>query len=342
VIGQLQLVGLGRRISSGALEVAGVVPGDHLPIWFREAPTKQWVRPQAPGRTPPSTPRCATSSERSGTADTCSLISFFAVPKGTDDVRMVYDGTKSGLNTAIWVPRFPLPTVNTMLRAVGENTFMGDMDIGEMFLNFVLHESMQALSGEDLTEYFGKEERRTGKRALLWEKWVRCAMRLKSSPCQAIQAILVAKEFILGDRSDPKNVFRWDEVRMNLPGSASYDPTLPWVSKVRLDDGKIAADLFIYVDDVRVTGNTAKKCDAAVRRAASTVNWLGVQDVPRKQRFRKQAGGAWAGSVVETDGEGVYVTVSQEKWDKSKRYIGDIVEGLSWTQMLNHKDLERK
>ena len=68
-----------------------------------------------------------------------------------EDVRMVYDGTKSGLNSCIWVPRFPLPTVGTYLRAVEAGTFMGDMDVGEMFLNFVLHESMQALCGIDLT-----------------------------------------------------------------------------------------------------------------------------------------------------------------------------------------------
>jgi hypothetical protein len=36
------------------------------------------------------------------------------------------------------------------------------------------------------------------------------------------------------------------------------------------------------------------------------------------------------------------VTVSQEKWDKTKRYIGDIVEELTRTKMLDHKDLERK
>ena len=163
---------------------------------------------------------------------------------------MVYEGTRSGLNDAIWVPRFPLPTVNTMLRAVDENTFMGDMDIGEMFLNFVLHESMQALCGVDLTEFFGEEDKKTGKRVLLWDKWVRAAMGLKSSPYQAVQAILVAKEVILGERSDSSNVFRWDDVRMNLPSSPEYDPSLPWVSKIRFDDRKIAADLFIYVDDV--------------------------------------------------------------------------------------------
>jgi hypothetical protein len=48
---------------------------------------------------------------------------------------MVYDSMRSGLNNAIWVPRFLLPTVNTMIRAGDENTFMVDMDIGEMFLN---------------------------------------------------------------------------------------------------------------------------------------------------------------------------------------------------------------
>jgi hypothetical protein len=49
-----------------------------------------------------------------------------------------------------------------MLRAVDENSFMGDMDIGEMFLNFILHESMQALCGVDLTEFFGKKDQSTG------------------------------------------------------------------------------------------------------------------------------------------------------------------------------------
>ena len=114
------------------------------------------------------------------------------------------------------------------------------------------------------------------------------------------------------------------------------------MSKIRLDDGRIAVDLFIYVDDVRVTGNTSRECDSAARQAACTVNHLGVQDAPRKRRFGKQAAGAWAGSVVETNGVGVYVTISQERWDKSKRYIGDIVEELSRTKELNHKELEKK
>lgn len=84
-----------------------------------------------------------------------SLASFFAVPKGSDDIRMVYDASVSGLNDSIWVTRFPLPTIRTHLRTVEEGTFMSDLDVGEMFLNFVLHSDLRALCGVDLTQYGG-------------------------------------------------------------------------------------------------------------------------------------------------------------------------------------------
>jgi hypothetical protein len=35
--------------------------------------------------------------------------------------------------------------------------FMGDMDIGEMFHNFILHEKVQILMGLDLTPFFLEE-----------------------------------------------------------------------------------------------------------------------------------------------------------------------------------------
>ena len=203
---------------------------------------------------------------------------------------------------------------------------IGDIDVGEMFLNFILHESMQALCGGDLSNFF--EEDRPGlqgKSKLLWERWVRAAMGLKSSPYQAVQGMIVVKEVVLGDRRDPNNVLRWDEIRMNLPGgSETYDLSLPWVSKIRLDDGRIAADLFIYVDDVRLTGSSSDECREAGRQAASIANSLGIQDAARKRRFGSQKPGAWAGSVVETTEQGVFVTVSQEKWDKCKRYTLEI------------------
>jgi hypothetical protein len=68
-----------------------------------------------------------------------SLTVFFEVEKGDDDIRLVYDGSVSGLNLSIWMPHFFLPTIWTHLRAVDEDTYMADVDIEEMFLNFVLH-----------------------------------------------------------------------------------------------------------------------------------------------------------------------------------------------------------
>jgi hypothetical protein len=66
------------------------------------------------------------------------LTSFFAVPKGTTDIRMVYDATKSGLNKAIWVPSFAPPTLESLTDLLTFDSWMSDQDLGEMFLNFPL------------------------------------------------------------------------------------------------------------------------------------------------------------------------------------------------------------
>jgi hypothetical protein len=152
---------------------------------------------------------------------------------------MVYDASVSGLNDSIWVPRFPLPTIRTHLRAVEEGMFMADLDIGEMFL-----------CGADLTQCGGTvKEFET----VAWEVWQRAAMGLKPSPCQAVQGMMVAEELIKGDPEDPSNPFRWDVVRLNLPGPKECNPALPWVSKIRLGDNNIACDIVIFVDDLRPT-----------------------------------------------------------------------------------------
>ena len=122
-----------------------------------------------------------------------SLTSFFAVQKGESDIRMVYDGTKSGLNDSMWVPRFALPTIDTHLRSIEEGTFLADVDVGECFLNFPLHQSLQALAGVDLSAYFPNSD---GTR--LWECWQRALMGVKSSPYQAVQGMSVAEGVIRG------------------------------------------------------------------------------------------------------------------------------------------------
>jgi hypothetical protein len=50
-----------------------------------------------------------------------------------------------------------------------------------------------------------------------------------------------------------------------------------------------------------------------------------------------------AGSIVESTDKGVFVTVSQEKWEKLRRYIGEIIEELvSLEGTLDFKNLEKK
>jgi hypothetical protein len=120
---------------------------------------------------------------------------------------------------------------------------MSDNDVGEMFLNFMLHEDVRKLCGVDFTLYYPKELEGSDMN-VLWERWQRCAMGLRTSPYQAIQGILWAEELIMGDRLDENNVFQWNQLQLNLPGSADYDPLKSWVRKL-CSDGRLAADLQI-------------------------------------------------------------------------------------------------
>eukprot|EP00957_Ditylum_brightwellii_P161852 12323317-Ditylum_brightwellii.AAC.1 len=86
-----------------------------------------------------------------------SIMRFFPVPKGENDICMVYDGTDSGLSDAVWVPNFGLPTINTVLHFTNEHTFMADLDIGEMLLNFMMPEDLQSYCGIDISHWLGKK-----------------------------------------------------------------------------------------------------------------------------------------------------------------------------------------
>ena len=248
-----------------------------------------------------------------------SLTAFFDVPKGTEDIRMVYDGTVNGFNDSIEVPRFGLPTVKSHLRAMAPGYHMVDADVGECFLNFHLHTSLQPYVGVDLTSFMPLENSRYH-----WVRWNRAGMGLKSSPYQACQAMMVVEEVIRGNRKDKQNPFRWDDVVENLPGSENYDPTKPWIYKVRFDDGRIACDIFIYVDDLRITGWNKLEAWRACCRATSILGYLGVQDAPRKRRNSSNMAGAWAGSVVYTTSDQVLVLVTEEKWCKAKAQVEEL------------------
>ena len=213
------------------------------------------------------------------------LIKYFAVPKGEDDVRMVYDATANKLNECIWVPLFWLPTIDSLVRALDRESWMTDRDVGDMFLNFQLHRSVVPFTGVDLSSlYEGSDE--VGPR---WAVWDRNLMGFAASPYNSIKMALVAEEICKGNRHEEGvgidgkelNPFQWKLVRLNLPGSKEYNLCNSWVSKLR-SDGRVACDLFTFVDDERMTGPDEELTWQASHALASKQSYLGIQDVGRK------------------------------------------------------------
>eukprot|EP00984_Skeletonema_dohrnii_P009298 scaffold3548_cov79-Skeletonema_dohrnii-CCMP3373.AAC.5 len=269
-----------------------------------------------------------------------SLIKYFPVPKGEDDIRMVYDATANELNEAVWCPSFWLPTVESMIRALDCNSFMLDRDIGEHFLNMPLHKSVWAYTGLDLGPVFDDDENASDDAPKRWFHWVRCLMGFKSSPYIAVKMTLIVEEMARGDRHDVDNPFHWAAIRQNLPGTPDYTPTKPWISKMR-EDGRVAADLFTFVDDERVTGPDEELTWQAGHRLACIQSYLGIQDAARKVRRCSQTPGAWAGAVVHILAEyGVCILTSPEKWNKLKsiltKWLGRLESG---EEKLDHKEL---
>jgi hypothetical protein len=62
----------------------------------------------------------------------------------------------------------------------------------------------------------------------------------------------------MGDPNDCLKANQWKEVRLNLPGVEEYYPSFSWVAKIR-EDGRVVADLFIYIDDMRPTWPDAEE-----------------------------------------------------------------------------------
>ena len=283
--------------------------------------------------------------------ETRSLMHYFSVPKGDNDIRMVYDGSKCGLNAATFAPWFAVPTSNSLERTVMVHTVQGDNDYGDMFLNFQLHHEMQKYTGVDATDLLKDPDASRWLAANgvdtaggVFLTWDRPAMGLTGSPYQSVQTGTRGKRVMLGDPGQSSNPFQWKEVRLNLPGDQNYDPRLPWVFKMR-EDGRIAADLHTYIDDNRGTANDAEEAWKVSSRVAKTCCWLGMQDAARKRRAPSMTPGAWAGTIIRTDGIKAEKIVSQERWNKTKEKINWIRDFLLASPgkervRIPHKNLE--
>jgi len=166
-------------------------------------------------------------------------------------------------------------------------------------------------------------------------------MGWKALPYLTIQSRLLAEEFVQGNRMDEQNAYQWHSVKLNLPGSAVYNPCLLWVSRVRRD-GEIAGDSPTYVDDVRVVSTSLTQCWHLAHQFASRMAYLGIQAAGRKTRAPSQAPGAWAGIVTLASSEGTGVSCLKEKWLKAQRLVSDTLAELDSQGALEHKVLEQR
>jgi hypothetical protein len=94
----------------------------------------------------------------------------------------------------------------------------------------------------------------------------------------------------------------YNRVRLNLPGSQDYDPLLPkvmkWDDSANEGNGAVAGDVITFVDDVRIVGHSKANCHKVHRQFTSRMQFLGMQDAPRKFRPPSQTcARAWTGTI---------------------------------------------
>jgi hypothetical protein len=178
-------------------------------------------------------------------------IDYFDVPKGAEDIRVVYHGTESGLNAQLWAPLFHMPTGTTAVDVMAFNTWLTDSDIGEMFPNFPMDPRIRSRAGVDLKALVNCLKNYS---APMNEdekyRWEHLFMGMGPSPYIAARMYYVAEELCRGPPLLPNNPMGYDEVRLNLSGADDYTPTLPRVIKWNRKATSIAGDFVTFVYDL--------------------------------------------------------------------------------------------
>ena len=72
-----------------------------------------------------------------------SLTDLFYVPKGQDDIRLVYDLTVSVLNDEFWAPTCWMPLVDNIIDVYTHLQWFRDIYAADMFHNYKMSEIMQ-------------------------------------------------------------------------------------------------------------------------------------------------------------------------------------------------------
>ena len=260
----------------------------------------------------------------------------FPVPKGLNDIRVVWDLLKNGLNACMFTPRFFLPTMAAYLRRIEAGIYSGDFDIGEQFHNYMLHESEQVYCGVEIPDKLVERLRKECLPVQKFMRWGRLVFGWQSSPYFGLRMFARAIELAKGSPVEGEGAFGWTRVVLNLPGMDNYDPGRPRVMK-QLDSGDLAADVIVYFDDGRVFGSTEALTQKAMRQITANLQHLGNQDAARKRREISQRTGAWAGGIAHTDQAVARTFISQEKWDRAIAFMEWVADHIRRKVGMNRK-----
>ena len=237
------------------------------------------------------------------------------------------------MNTNFW-----LPTFRTATRVFDFDYKTFDIDLGEIFVNFPLPEIYQQYLGLDHLAPFKPEVHELEKAwpQVNWQdltNWIHLIVGDGSDAGWVSDLVhFIPSDFTTGlkslseegDRQDHKNPLRWDQVRLNLPGDESFDPTFPEVMKWGDLFDRVAGDLVTFLNDLRISGYSEEHAWAIARQeVASRLQYLGIQDAPCKRRVD---GGALAGAIMTTVDGRITKTISQEKWKKAQGHIRAILD----------------
>ena len=211
------------------------------------------------------------------------LVSRFGVPKGDFDIRLVWDAKKNGYNLTLWAPSFWFPTFATLTDLIvkwlpctlvdyrngktpvttesekWQRCHQSDMDIGEMYLNFMLHYSECHSFGVRMERKVDNDLRLR----VTFMRFQRLMFGCKLAPYLVVQGHVRGLE-VFGDRHDPQNPFQWKSIITNFLFSKGYNPSLTCIIKIR-SDGDLALGAPTFMDDERSTGSTKVNAQATAQ-----------------------------------------------------------------------------
>ena len=138
-----------------------------------------------------------------------SLTHFFLVSKTylavdgkkeIDNNRMVYDVIRSGLNEVVWELWFLIPMAISLFRSEEAVTYMGECDIGDIFVYFMFDPAIRPHAGVDFKDNFKEKVETAGRssQVVICERikmrvWERMMMGFTPSPYMVTKGLLKAE-----------------------------------------------------------------------------------------------------------------------------------------------------